>query len=57
VLLCAFILFAVLGFSGMTTATAVGLFLIPGCYVFEQQFIERGGKKPTAAVAAAEAVA
>ncbi len=30
---------------GMTIATAIGLFLIPVCYVFVQQIIERGGKK------------
>ncbi len=31
---------------GMTIATAVGLFLIPVCYVFVQRIVERGGKKP-----------
>ena len=31
---------------GMTIATAIGLFLIPGCYVIVQQLIERGTKKP-----------
>jgi multidrug efflux pump subunit AcrB len=30
---------------GMTIATAVGLFLIPVCYVFVQRLSERGGKK------------
>jgi hydrophobe/amphiphile efflux-1 (HAE1) family protein len=30
---------------GMTIATAVGLFLIPVCYVFVQRLVERGGKK------------
>jgi hydrophobic/amphiphilic exporter-1 (mainly G- bacteria), HAE1 family len=30
---------------GMTIATAIGLFLIPVCYVFVQRIIERGGKK------------
>ena len=29
---------------GMTIATAVGLFLIPVCYVFVQRIVERGGK-------------
>ena len=31
---------------GMTISTAVGLFLIPVCYVFVQRIVERGGKKP-----------
>ena len=31
---------------GMSIATAVGLFLIPVCYVFVQRITERGGKKP-----------
>src|SRR5882672_5286900 len=31
---------------GMTISTAVGLFLIPVCYVFVQKIVERG-KKPT----------
>jgi len=31
---------------GMSIATAVGLFIIPVCYVFVQRLIERGGKKP-----------
>ncbi|MCI0744110.1 MAG: multidrug efflux RND transporter permease subunit [Verrucomicrobia subdivision 3 bacterium] len=30
---------------GMTIATAVGLFIIPVCYVFVQRIVERGGKK------------
>ncbi|MEI2722741.1 MAG: efflux RND transporter permease subunit [Verrucomicrobiota bacterium] len=30
---------------GMTIATAIGLFLIPVCYVFVQKLVERGGKK------------
>jgi HAE1 family hydrophobic/amphiphilic exporter-1 len=30
---------------GMTIATAVGLFIIPVCYVFVQRLTERGGKK------------
>jgi multidrug efflux pump subunit AcrB len=37
---------------GMTIATALGLFIIPVCYVFVQQWSERGRKKapvPTAA--------
>ena len=34
---------------GMTIATAIGLFLIPVCYVFVQQIIERGGKRTSAA--------
>lgn len=38
---------------GMTIATAIGLFLIPVCYVFVQRIIERGGKK-VAAPAVAE---
>jgi HAE1 family hydrophobic/amphiphilic exporter-1 len=33
---------------GMTIATAIGLFLIPVCYVFVQKIIERGGKKGAA---------
>ena len=40
---------------GMTIATAIGLFLIPVCYVFVQRIVERGGKKqpvPAAAPAA-----
>jgi hydrophobe/amphiphile efflux-1 (HAE1) family protein len=31
---------------GMTIATAVGLFIIPVCYVFVQRIVERGGKRP-----------
>ncbi len=31
---------------GMTIATALGLFIIPVCYVFVQKIVERGGKKP-----------
>ena len=31
---------------GMTIATAVGLFLIPVCYVFVQRIVEFGGQKP-----------
>lgn len=31
---------------GMTIATALGLFIIPVCYVFVQRIVERGGKKP-----------
>jgi hydrophobe/amphiphile efflux-1 (HAE1) family protein len=33
---------------GMTIATAIGLFLIPVCYVFVMQIITRGGKKAPA---------
>jgi multidrug efflux pump subunit AcrB len=39
---------------GMGISTAVGLFLIPVCYVFVQRIVERGGKKtpvPAAALA------
>jgi hydrophobe/amphiphile efflux-1 (HAE1) family protein len=32
---------------GMTIATAIGLFIIPVCYVFVQGLVERGGKKST----------
>jgi hydrophobe/amphiphile efflux-1 (HAE1) family protein len=40
---------------GMTIATAVGLFLIPVCYVFVQRQVERGGKKkPIPAATATE---
>ena len=40
---------------GMTIATAVGLFLIPVCYVFVQRIVERGGKrKPVVAPATPE---
>ncbi len=31
---------------GMTIATAVGVFLIPVCYVFVQRIVERGRKSP-----------
>ena len=31
---------------GMTIATVLGLFIIPVCYVFVQQLVERSGKKP-----------
>jgi multidrug efflux pump subunit AcrB len=41
---------------GMTIATAVGLFLIPVCYVVVQRIVERG-QKSAAAVAAAAATA
>jgi HAE1 family hydrophobic/amphiphilic exporter-1 len=37
---------------GMTIATAVGLFIIPVCYVFVQRIVERGGKKAPAPAAA-----
>ena len=40
---------------GMTISTAVGLFLIPVCYVFVQRIVERGGKKPAIRRAAAVA--
>ncbi len=40
---------------GMTIATAIGLFLIPVCYVFVQRIVERSGKK--AAIPAAVPVA
>jgi len=30
---------------GMTIATALGLFIIPVCYVFVQRIVERGGKR------------
>ena len=36
---------------GMTIATAVGLFLIPVCYVFVQRIVERGKKPPVPAPA------
>ena len=36
---------------GMTIATAIGLFLIPVCYVFVQRIVEHGGKKTRPAVA------
>jgi len=38
---------------GMTIATAIGLFLIPVCYVFVQRIIERGGKNDPEPVTAA----
>jgi multidrug efflux pump subunit AcrB len=38
---------------GMTIATAIGLFLIPVCYVFVQGLVERGGKKAPPPVAPA----
>jgi HAE1 family hydrophobic/amphiphilic exporter-1 len=41
---------------GMTIATAVGLFIIPVCYVFVQKLVERG-KKPGAVDANAAAAA
>jgi HAE1 family hydrophobic/amphiphilic exporter-1 len=31
---------------GMTIATAVGLFIIPVCYVFVQRLVEKSGRKP-----------
>jgi multidrug efflux pump subunit AcrB len=37
---------------GMSIATAVGLFIIPVCYVFVQSLSERGGKKKSAPAAA-----
>jgi multidrug efflux pump subunit AcrB len=40
---------------GMTIATAVGLFIIPVCYVFVQKIVERGGKKPVPVKAPAAA--
>jgi hydrophobe/amphiphile efflux-1 (HAE1) family protein len=43
---------------GMTIATALGLFIIPVCYVFVQSLSERGKKpKPAAAAAAAASAA
>jgi hypothetical protein len=39
----------------MSIATAIGLFLIPVCYVFVQQIVERGSKKtPATATTAPE---
>lgn len=35
---------------GMTIATAVGLFIIPVCYVFVQRIVERGGKRKPAVI-------
>jgi len=40
---------------GMTIATAIGLFLIPVCYVFVQRLVERGGRKAPVLAAAAPA--
>ena len=37
---------------GMTIATAVGLFIIPVCYVFVQRIVESGRKKVPAATPA-----
>jgi Cu/Ag efflux pump CusA len=34
---------------GMTISTAIGLFLIPVCYVFVQKFSDRKEKKAVAA--------
>jgi len=42
---------------GMTISTAVGLFLIPVCYVFVQRIVERGEKPKPANASAAAAVA
>ncbi len=42
---------------GMTIATAVGLFIIPVCYVFVQRIVERGKKPGTSDTAAAIAAA
>src|SRR5204863_2224368 len=42
---------------GMTIATAIGLFIIPVCYVFVQRIIERGGKIKTSETAAPTATA
>jgi hydrophobe/amphiphile efflux-1 (HAE1) family protein len=36
---------------GMGISTAVGLFIIPVCYVFVQRIVERGGKKKPTSVA------
>jgi hypothetical protein len=36
----------------MTISTAIGLFLIPVCYVFVQKIVERGGNKTPIPVAA-----
>ncbi|HMO66427.1 MAG TPA: efflux RND transporter permease subunit, partial [Verrucomicrobiota bacterium] len=40
---------------GMSIATALGLFIIPVCYVFVQRLVEWGGKKPAPAGAPAAA--
>jgi multidrug efflux pump subunit AcrB len=37
---------------GMTIATAVGLFIIPVCYVFVQRIVERGRKPKPAEISA-----
>jgi HAE1 family hydrophobic/amphiphilic exporter-1 len=42
---------------GMTIATAVGLFIIPVCYVFVQRIVERSGKKKPVEAGAATAAA
>ena len=42
---------------GMTISTAVGLFIIPVCYVFVQKIVERGKKPKPPDAAAAAAVA
>src|SRR6187397_2328174 len=42
---------------GMTIATAIGLFLIPVCYVFVMQIIERGAKKAPRTAATLESPA
>ena len=42
---------------GMTIATAVGLFLIPVCYVFVQRIVESSGKKKPAPAPAAATTA
>jgi HAE1 family hydrophobic/amphiphilic exporter-1 len=42
---------------GMTVATAIGLFIIPVCYVFVQRLSERGNKPASAAAAAAAGAA
>jgi hypothetical protein len=42
---------------GMTIATAVGLFIIPVCYVFVQRIVERGKKPKPVHASAVPAVA
>jgi hydrophobe/amphiphile efflux-1 (HAE1) family protein len=42
---------------GMTISTAIGLFIIPVCYVFVQKLVERGGKKPKPVEASPASVA
>jgi multidrug efflux pump subunit AcrB len=42
---------------GMGISTAIGLFLIPVCYVFVQRLVERGNKPKPADASAAAAVA